>query len=172
MHYNSNRLGIRLQGPRPQFARPDGGEGGSHPSNVHDHVYAIGTINFTGTASRLSHYHYRVTVTLAAKLASTALCLLHIALVLLSCCTGVLIATLACTMSSAHEMHAVHAVHAVRAASHEAQRVSFFRCSGTCACHRHYCDAVVVNSILPLANALLHGVNMCCICCAEHSMCR
>lgn len=50
VHYNSNRLGIRLQGPRPQFARPDGGEGGSHPSNVHDHVYAIGTINFTGAA--------------------------------------------------------------------------------------------------------------------------
>lgn len=48
MHYNSNRLGVRLEGPRPQFARPDGGEGGSHPSNVHDHVYAIGTINFTG----------------------------------------------------------------------------------------------------------------------------
>ena len=43
-----NRLGIRLQGPRPEFARKDGGEGGSHPSNVHDHVYAIGTINFTG----------------------------------------------------------------------------------------------------------------------------
>ncbi|KAK9905055.1 hypothetical protein WJX75_008745 [Coccomyxa subellipsoidea] len=48
VHYNSNRLGIRLTGPRPQFARTDGGEGGSHPSNVHDHVYAIGTINFTG----------------------------------------------------------------------------------------------------------------------------
>ncbi|KAL3134817.1 hypothetical protein ABBQ32_007791 [Trebouxia sp. C0010 RCD-2024] len=48
VHYNSNRLGIRMQGPRPKFARPDGGEGGSHPSNVHDHVYAIGTINFTG----------------------------------------------------------------------------------------------------------------------------
>ncbi len=29
-----NRLGIRLEGPRPRFARPDGGEGGSHPSNV------------------------------------------------------------------------------------------------------------------------------------------
>ncbi|CAK0782570.1 hypothetical protein CVIRNUC_005782 [Coccomyxa viridis] len=48
VHYNSNRLGIRMQGPRPKFARKDGGEGGSHPSNVHDHVYAIGTINFTG----------------------------------------------------------------------------------------------------------------------------
>lgn len=44
----SNRLGIRLQGPRPKFARTDGGEGGSHPSNVHDHVYALGTINYTG----------------------------------------------------------------------------------------------------------------------------
>lgn len=51
-----NRLGIRLQGPRPKFARPDGGEGGSHPSNVHDHVYAIGTINFTGTAASIMHY--------------------------------------------------------------------------------------------------------------------
>ena len=48
VHHNSNRLGIRLEGPRPKFARTDGGEGGSHPSNVHDHVYAIGTVNFTG----------------------------------------------------------------------------------------------------------------------------
>ena len=45
----SNRLGVRLLGPRPQFARKDGGEGGSHPSNVPDHIYALGTINFTGT---------------------------------------------------------------------------------------------------------------------------
>lgn len=48
VHHNSNRLGIRLEGPRPKFARPDGGEGGSHPSNVHDHVYALGALNFTG----------------------------------------------------------------------------------------------------------------------------
>lgn len=48
VHHNSNRLGVRLEGPRPQFARADGGEGGSHPSNVHDHVYALGAINFTG----------------------------------------------------------------------------------------------------------------------------
>lgn len=48
VHHNSNRLGIRLQGPRPKFARSDGGDGGSHPSNVHDHVYAIGAINYTG----------------------------------------------------------------------------------------------------------------------------
>ena len=45
---NRNRLGVRLEGPAPKWARTDGGEGGSHPSNVHDHVYAIGTINFTG----------------------------------------------------------------------------------------------------------------------------
>ncbi len=42
------RLGVRLNGPRPTWARSDGGGGGSHPSNVHDHTYAIGTINFTG----------------------------------------------------------------------------------------------------------------------------
>jgi allophanate hydrolase subunit 2 len=48
VHYNSNRLGIRLTGPRPKFAREDGGEGGGHPSNVHDHVYALGTINMSG----------------------------------------------------------------------------------------------------------------------------
>lgn len=42
------RLGVRLNGPRPTWTRADGGEGGSHPSNVHDHTYAIGTINFTG----------------------------------------------------------------------------------------------------------------------------
>ena len=48
VHHNSNRLGIRLQGPKPTFARKDGGDGGSHPSNVHDHVYAIGAINYTG----------------------------------------------------------------------------------------------------------------------------
>lgn len=48
VHYNSNRLGVRLVGPKPEWVRPDGGEGGTHPSNVHDHVYAIGSINFTG----------------------------------------------------------------------------------------------------------------------------
>lgn len=50
VHYNSNRLGIRLTGPKPQFARKDGGDGGGHPSNVHDHVYPLGTINMSGAA--------------------------------------------------------------------------------------------------------------------------
>lgn len=48
VHYNSNRLGIRLLGPKPSWARSDGGEAGLHPSNIHDCEYAIGSINFTG----------------------------------------------------------------------------------------------------------------------------
>ncbi|MCY0385999.1 urea carboxylase [Robbsia sp. Bb-Pol-6] len=48
VHYNSNRLGIRLNGPKPEWARSDGGEAGLHPSNIHDCEYAIGSINFTG----------------------------------------------------------------------------------------------------------------------------
>jgi urea carboxylase len=48
VHYNSNRLGIRLIGPKPEWTRRDGGEAGLHPSNVHDCEYAIGSINFTG----------------------------------------------------------------------------------------------------------------------------
>lgn len=48
VHHNSNRLGYRLEGPNPQFTRASGGEGGSHPSNLLDYTYAIGTINFTG----------------------------------------------------------------------------------------------------------------------------
>ena len=48
VHHNSNRLGVRLIGPAPKWSRTDGGEGGSHPSNIHDCAYALGTINFTG----------------------------------------------------------------------------------------------------------------------------
>ncbi len=48
VHHDSNRLGIRLLGPAPTWAREDGGEGGSHPSNVHDYVYGVGSVNFTG----------------------------------------------------------------------------------------------------------------------------
>lgn len=48
VHYNSNRFGVRLVGPKPQWARSDGGEGGLHPSNAHDYVYSLGAINFTG----------------------------------------------------------------------------------------------------------------------------
>ena len=48
VHYNSNSTGIRLIGPKPQWARTDGGEAGLHPSNIHDNAYAIGSIDFTG----------------------------------------------------------------------------------------------------------------------------
>lgn len=48
VHYNSNRLGVRLIGPKPAWARENGGEAGLHPSNIHDCEYAIGSINFTG----------------------------------------------------------------------------------------------------------------------------
>ncbi len=48
VHYNSDRTGIRLIGPKPVWARKDGGEAGLHPSNIHDNAYAIGTVDFTG----------------------------------------------------------------------------------------------------------------------------
>ena len=48
IHYNSNRTGVRLVGPKPQWARKDGGEAGLHPSNIHDNPYAIGAVDFTG----------------------------------------------------------------------------------------------------------------------------
>jgi urea carboxylase len=48
VHYNSDRTGVRLIGPAPQWARPDGGEAGLHPSNLHDNAYAVGAIDFTG----------------------------------------------------------------------------------------------------------------------------
>jgi urea carboxylase len=48
VHYNSNRTGVRLVGPKPEWARADGGEAGLHPSNIHDNPYAIGAIDFTG----------------------------------------------------------------------------------------------------------------------------
>ncbi len=48
VHYNSSRTGIRLIGPKPQWARSDGGEAGLHPSNIHDNAYAFGAVDFTG----------------------------------------------------------------------------------------------------------------------------
>jgi urea carboxylase len=48
VHYNSARTGVRLIGPKPNWARTDGGEAGLHPSNIHDNAYAIGAIDFTG----------------------------------------------------------------------------------------------------------------------------
>jgi urea carboxylase len=48
VHYNSSRTGVRLIGPKPQWARTDGGEAGLHPSNIHDNAYPIGAVDFTG----------------------------------------------------------------------------------------------------------------------------
>ena len=46
--HNAARGGIRLNGPKPKFARQDGGEGGAHPSNVAEYGYPVGTLNWTG----------------------------------------------------------------------------------------------------------------------------
>jgi urea carboxylase len=48
VHYNSNRTGVRLIGPKPRWARRDGGDAGLHPSNIHDTPYAVGALDFTG----------------------------------------------------------------------------------------------------------------------------
>jgi urea carboxylase len=48
VHHNSARTGVRLIGPKPGWARADGGEAGLHPSNIHDNAYAVGTVDFTG----------------------------------------------------------------------------------------------------------------------------
>ena len=45
---HANRTGIRLSGPRLRWARPDGGEAGMHPSNVHDTPYSVGALNISG----------------------------------------------------------------------------------------------------------------------------
>jgi allophanate hydrolase subunit 2 len=46
---SSNRLGIRLEGPdKIIWARQNGGAGGSHPSNILDNGYALGTLNING----------------------------------------------------------------------------------------------------------------------------
>ncbi|GAA0525745.1 urea carboxylase [Paractinoplanes ferrugineus] len=48
VHFNSARTGVRLIGPKPRWARTDGGEAGLHPSNIHDTPYAVGAVDFTG----------------------------------------------------------------------------------------------------------------------------
>ncbi|MGJ8635063.1 MAG: 5-oxoprolinase/urea amidolyase family protein, partial [Luteolibacter sp.] len=48
VHFNSARTGVRLIGPKPKWARTDGGEAGLHPSNIHDNAYAVGAVDFTG----------------------------------------------------------------------------------------------------------------------------
>ncbi|EXJ77075.1 hypothetical protein A1O3_10233 [Capronia epimyces CBS 606.96] len=53
--FNSNRAGIRLDGPPPEWAEArvsaGGGEGGSHPSNVLGYGYPLGGVSFTGDSA-------------------------------------------------------------------------------------------------------------------------
>ncbi|MGK4065918.1 urea carboxylase [Rothia sp. HC945] len=48
VHFHAARTGVRLIGPKPTWARSDGGEAGLHPSNLHDNAYSVGAVNFTG----------------------------------------------------------------------------------------------------------------------------
>lgn len=69
---------MRLEGPKPEWVRADGGEGGTHPSNVHDHVYALGAVNFTGGWGAL-HFQSRCCwfFQLACRFRSDLVGLLH-----------------------------------------------------------------------------------------------
>lgn len=46
--HRADRTGVRLVGPRPVWARSDGGEAGLHPSNLHDSAYPVGGIMLSG----------------------------------------------------------------------------------------------------------------------------
>jgi urea carboxylase len=48
VHPHSNRMGVRLLGPRPAWSRSDGGEAGLHPSNILDSAYSVGTVMLAG----------------------------------------------------------------------------------------------------------------------------
>ncbi len=48
VHHHSDRTGVRLIGPKPEFTRADGGDAGLHPSNLHDNAYAVGALDITG----------------------------------------------------------------------------------------------------------------------------
>jgi urea carboxylase len=46
--HNASRSGYRLKGPRLEWARAHGGEGGAHPANVIDEPYSYGGLNWNG----------------------------------------------------------------------------------------------------------------------------
>jgi urea carboxylase len=48
VHLHSDRTGVRLTGPVPDWARGDGGEAGLHPSNILDSAYCVGTVMLAG----------------------------------------------------------------------------------------------------------------------------
>jgi len=45
---NSNRMGVRLESHKWQWARTSGGVAGGHPSNILDDGYAVWTVNVCG----------------------------------------------------------------------------------------------------------------------------
>jgi biotin-dependent carboxylase-like uncharacterized protein len=45
---NSNRMGVRLESHKWQWARASGGVAGGHPSNILDNGYAVWTVNVCG----------------------------------------------------------------------------------------------------------------------------
>lgn len=48
VNHNSNRVGIRLEGDRWEWARSGGGVAGGHPSNILDDSYPLGGVNLNG----------------------------------------------------------------------------------------------------------------------------
>jgi urea carboxylase len=44
--HNSNRTGVHLVGPKPQWSRKYGGAGGAHPSNRFDYSYPVSGVNW------------------------------------------------------------------------------------------------------------------------------
>jgi urea carboxylase len=48
VHHHSDRTGIRLVGPQPEWTRADGGDAGLHPSNILDAAYGVGTVMLAG----------------------------------------------------------------------------------------------------------------------------
>ncbi|MDX6640968.1 MAG: urea carboxylase [Solirubrobacteraceae bacterium] len=48
VHHQSDRAGVRLTGPVPDWARSDGGDAGLHPSNILDSAYGVGTVMLAG----------------------------------------------------------------------------------------------------------------------------
>ena len=45
---NSNRMGVRLESHKFEWARTTGGVAGGHPSNILDNPYAVGSVNING----------------------------------------------------------------------------------------------------------------------------
>jgi len=70
VHYNSDRTGVRLIGPKPRWARQDGGEGGFTPFQHSRHAYAIGAIDYTAICRFSWAQMGRVWVALCARWSS------------------------------------------------------------------------------------------------------